>query len=675
MAIDLRAKVYCSLGRVISGNLNDSYLQETGLVKTTGQVILSGIYAPSVGQIVQFGYYQNNYLSRIPRCLRVLSFFADPFRNETTVELGDALVYYENRKPALKNPSAAEENEDVPCSEFQLAPPQISASYVFTQCLTALGLTSSGASLTNKFTLDEFDISAGYISVISDLLVSENQFGYLNENEVLIVKSFNTSGGIGPSIKEWDIIDVSSIGSGDLPGDAVAVNYSSLKLKVPGDEETANDVDSRNWEYEKQETINSDIEMTLVPRDGVPDIGQAVTYSYPNHETRETRNTYDSWNRKTKSVTTITKTIAASNSALLESIINYDRQNIADDYQIKTLASSVKSLRTIEREERYWTYDKVAFGGTNNCVYKEAAAQDDIGRVIKEEYYLYQDSLAFVGSMSVPSYVYKKGTELKVLIPSYRSDILAKKQVIEYEAATVNVGPVESETTKTTTTDWISVILTPQGQLAYARLNAKNIRVNAVQSSTNTGTSSEFEVSEAELQEDIDRQVQYGSRLVVENINTENYYGYKVGLQIRPGSADRFKESFSSDDPTESKAEIEWVTGSSDSQNVVEFSLPYAPDDRITGTSLTGYNSIPSDAPAKARAYGATQNKLLLGNRFGVSLQISSSLLPPRPFDPIYINAKGIMGEYRVNGAGWTFDSTGIVSSVDALFWGAVGAS
>lgn len=680
MAIDLRAKIYCSLGKVISGNLSDSYLQGAGLVTTSGQVTLSGIYNFNAGTIVKFGYYQNGYISRIPRTLRVLSYFADPFRKETTVELGDVLVYLENRKPPLTPPSTADENSSLPCSTFQTVPPQISASYVFNQCLTALGLTSTGANLTNKFSVDVFDISAGYVSVMNDLLVSENQFGFLNENEVLVVRSFDRDQKTGPSIKAWDIIDVSGIGSGEVPGDAVAVNYSSLKLRTPDEEETVTSIDTRNWEYEKQDITNSDVEMTIFnnqPGNYMND----RTYRYKNYEKREIRNEYDSWNRKTKQVTQITKSIIVANPGFVESIINYPAENSAEVSDLNLFAWQISSMEVPEIEERYWTYSTRAFGSTDGCQYKEASEKGDVGTVVKEEYYLYQSEMGLAAAMSIPSYVYKVGNDLRLLQPStsltFGGSFLTKKQVIEYESAEVTVGSVASETTKTTTTDWLAQILTQQGQQMYAKLAESNIRISAVATNNmpgdyaqNSGT-----ISESTLLEDFEETIARAGTLVVDNVSVENYYGYKVGLQIRPSTTDRYVAAFQSEDPKESVANIEWITGSSQSTNVITFNMPYAPDDKITYSSSIGYRSVASDAPAKARAYGTTQNKLLFGNRYGVSVQISASLMPLRPFEPVYVNVNGIMGEYRVNGASWTFDSSGIVASMDALFWGAVGAS
>ena len=100
-AVDIRAQTFCSLGTIISGNLADTYAQGSGLITTRGSVELSGIYNPPVGTRVEFGYAKGGFVARLPRTVRVLSSFADPFRRKTTVQLGCLLTFLENRKPPV----------------------------------------------------------------------------------------------------------------------------------------------------------------------------------------------------------------------------------------------------------------------------------------------------------------------------------------------------------------------------------------------------------------------------------------------------------------------------------------------------------------------------------------------------------------------------------------------
>jgi hypothetical protein len=109
MTVDVRAKVFCNLGTVIQGSLADEALSAgQGLITCRGQVVLNGLSTPAVGSTVNFGWVRGSTIARIPRTLRVLSSFADPFRGTTTVQLGDKLVYLAN----LRGKKAQEEESD-----------------------------------------------------------------------------------------------------------------------------------------------------------------------------------------------------------------------------------------------------------------------------------------------------------------------------------------------------------------------------------------------------------------------------------------------------------------------------------------------------------------------------------------------------------------------------------
>lgn len=104
MPIDVRAKVFCNLGPLISGNISDEPLTVgQGLIRCRGQIVLKGLFTPSVGSVVTLGYEQNGTVARIPRVLRVLGSFADPFRNTTTVSIGDKLVWLADSNQAIKD--------------------------------------------------------------------------------------------------------------------------------------------------------------------------------------------------------------------------------------------------------------------------------------------------------------------------------------------------------------------------------------------------------------------------------------------------------------------------------------------------------------------------------------------------------------------------------------------
>ena len=161
MAIDIRANVTCSLGTLISGSISDDYIQGNGLVKTKGQCELQGILTPGIGSVVTFSYTRGGTTHQIPRRLRVLSSFADPFRNITKVELGCKLTYMEGVGPAPtvdgqasyvtgKQQQCLNGWTDYPADSKLPIP--VSAAGVMSLCLSKLGITASSSPLQKGYT-------------------------------------------------------------------------------------------------------------------------------------------------------------------------------------------------------------------------------------------------------------------------------------------------------------------------------------------------------------------------------------------------------------------------------------------------------------------------------------------------------------------------------------------
>jgi hypothetical protein len=169
--------------------------------------------------------------------------------------------------------------------------------------------------------------------------------------------------------------------------------------------------------------------------------------------------------------------------------------------------------------------------------------------------------------------------------------------------------------------------------------------------------------------------------------NTQANYVGKASSEERPKQVERVAGHYSQKEGTGSipeRTETTLVYGNAASQRVIELSLPMSPDDTIErpagmgfpplpGVTDNSWIAVPSVAAQRAQAYGRVQNRMRLGHREGLSIQIVPELMPSIPFAPIYVQAAGITGQYRANGSSWTFDANGIVCSIDAMFWGGAG--
>jgi hypothetical protein len=604
MAIDIRATVTCSLGTLISGSISDDYIQGSGLVKIKGSVEISGTITPAIGTVVTFSYIKGGVTRSIPRKLRVMSSFTDPFRRTTKIELGCKLTYLSDlQEPvdwtAFDDPENAGYNED----DARIVTLPIRASSAMDKCLTELGITASSNPLTNKFSVANFDFGGGYVQVLSDLLVSESYCGYLDTSEVLQVFALDQDAGTGPVFTSADIVDLGPIAVGALPGEAVTVSYSTLKLKQPDPDD--NDPNSEATEtrlWERNETVASGLYYS---------VGNLI---FTGNEYTETFTTYAKIAGSDLPVKRIT--IESANSAKIAGSVGTAYVNNGINFNNVFVVT--------RKEEEYTTYDEQ-------------------GNKLKTETFVYEQALAIYGSLSL-TYVFSPSsfvTFLYVLLPSARTT----------QTYSI-IGTAQQEVTST----YVTWPITIPGQQAIAEyrdeLDTSTDVSNFINRIANAGLVHERTVT---------------------SIST---VGTAAGRPDDLNNATYAKGG----DPnngwrTDSQASLELAVGSATAQRRIELSMPYAPDDTFTGSAGGPFTATASDAPAKANRYGRVQNRLLLGNRSGINLQLAPEKLPAAPYSPLYLQANGLTALYRANGTSWAFDSNGIVCSVDALFWAAVGGT
>lgn len=636
MTVDIRAKVYCSLGLVISGQIADDYVQGSGLIKTRGTIELSGSLRPAAGTVVQLAYQKNGWVARFPRTLRVLSAFCHPFKRTTTVQVGCLLTYMDGRKPPVTNPKAKEENGDLPCSVFDYATIPLSAGYVFQQCLTALSMTSAAIPLTNKFSLDEFDLTPGYVAVMSDLLVSEGYVGHLDEAETLRFIDLSQDVATGPLIGVDGLINLSGINSGDLPGESVLVRYSSKRFKAPDDTDEEGR-EKRDWELEETWETSKFVSVNWTdPEDGDE---RSSTASYVPYTM--TRTTYDTWDRVISRITTRNTVSGEVDAARLTAIASAPEADAG--FRIIDAGISLSFLTTTSFTYAVPATPRAGDGteAASLCIAEDKP--ENYSEVLSESTIETGPLSSVVNFTAVAWYIPGEGIASG---PSGNGVMSTTDTFYSKDEAS---GITITKTIKRTAAG-----LTYAGQQAIAR------RVESSLSSS----------ARLPIMESIGT---YAVGMVPDGSSVRIRTEREFGLQRRPSQAERNNAANLKPVAYEQVTDLEWIVGSPAAQLVQEFSLPYAPDDEITWSEGDGYGHIPSDAQAKALNYGRIQNRLLLGHRNGMSIQTAPEYLPTRPFDPVYINADGITGQFRINGLSWVFDSNGIIASTDALFWGAAG--
>jgi hypothetical protein len=749
MTVDVRAHVFCNLGTIISGSIADEALSVgQGLISCRGQLVLAGLSTPAVGSIVNIGWERDGTIARLPRTLRVLSSFANPFTRQTTVQLGDKLVYLANLKgkkaeeeqPAedgsngpepnvypsdeydwqagqqcylpkegatpfnFSDPKAAsqltvrENYALAPSKVMSRAPMGIRASAVLQKCCFALGLATTGSTLTNVYQ-DDFDLSAGYVSVLDQLISSESLFGYLNESETLVLRGWDGAGS-GPLLNDSSVIELSGINSGVLPGQVVSVTFDSKRLEQTAAEEAQQELDSeeaaqevlddptsteeekeaaqeeldtlaeekqlRDWERDEAVTYNQEYNFYAVDDNGdtIYELGVA-------HNPRSVTLTYyDESDYKIKGITTEERIFAGELGSILQARLNVLAQEITPSFtpvelsNLRVIAATPLLFRTeeyleyepIKQEE---TADSLALDPDRLCpdptgeerVVDEDAAQEK--RVEKQQVRQtvkrFEPIEALIGKLNISGFDF--GDFDLANLPS--GEYEAERTVITYDT-----NQPEGQT-KTRTDRYLAYGLTQNGQQDTAEKGQVTTDLNGLNNLLTTAKRLVFEGTSMAIQQD-----------------------RTFGVQQRPTTEARqeaLKEKQAAvgatNDEGRQQAELEQENSTVESKPKTELEMPLASDDAVVWSASNGYEFKGSNAMSQALRYARTQNAVMFGNRAGVSLQLPAYVMPLYPLSSVYLQAAGLTAAYKANGLSWSFNSDGILGAMDALYAGAVSGS
>lgn len=230
MTIDVRAKIVCSLGKVISGELSDSLMLEGGLIKTSGTLILSGLSLPQRADVVQLAYYkpQSNTITRFPRALRVLNATADPFRNTTTVQIGCKLALMENKVDPKDPFTLGRFYQYMDFGDnYKKYLPTAASDLVFYCCKKCdIQLDPRSFYLNFRFQKAEFDLSSGYLSVVDDLIKSHACYAYMTLEEKLYIRKVSLQSSVSAAVLEnEDLIDLQPMTGAEEPADEIRVTF------------------------------------------------------------------------------------------------------------------------------------------------------------------------------------------------------------------------------------------------------------------------------------------------------------------------------------------------------------------------------------------------------------------------------------------------------------------
>jgi hypothetical protein len=638
MTLDIRANVFCDKGPVISGGFSDDHVQGTGLIRTRGEVVLQGLVTLNPGDLLQLGYEKAGFVILIPRALRVLSSFADPFRRQTTVSVGCKLTMMETlRENKETNPAEDEANSGIPCEEFGKVPINITFDHIATTCLTELGITAATPlGLEGSVSIDSYSFSSGYVSILSDILFSQSKVGFLNAEEQLQVVDLSVLEETGPVYEESDVIDVSPVRSGDIPADVVIVEYSYNRLKEP-DEDEVNDEDERKKRDWELDITQGEPEFHYIWYNNGDSLYLATHYPLSTSVTE-----YDALDRVTRREQRTSTLGAKLNSAYLTELLE----------ETGELRDNTGSAEEVVEEEFLYAYDadelivpptdlapcSYWYTVGSSATFDEERDSQPIEQIVTT----YQPEIGVAGSLNLPTYFYDDGD-------LHPGTVLSPVEVTRISFET----HAESGITKSITYRQSAYCMTTHGQQGLAKMAEEIDSVDQAYGMLLAGLS-----------------------LVNTGVNVETHYDRYYGLQKRPSLQERLEEQFYKD-PRESVSEMEFIQGEEGVGVTTTYSVPWSPDDEIafSTNSSNPYVVVASNAEELARRFGRVQQQLTYGHRMGFGVQMSPDKLPPYAASTATLHLGGIMAQYMVNGQSWTFDSNGIVANVDMVYIGGVGAT
>lgn len=628
-AIDSRATITCNLGEVISGGVSDSYLQNSGLVFTRGQLTLVGVSTPQIGTKVTISYTMASGASGgIPRDLVVLSAFADPFRETTEVSLGCTLTYLDGVMPVPSledgdasyiGPRRLECLNGLAKSAFV---PPIFADELFSYCVSKLGLSSAGVNLEGTYVMDKYDLSGGYVGAIGNLLLSEGKVGYMSGASRLEVVSLSKGAFGGASLGVNDIIDVSGVNSGEQPANIVIVPYIDKRLKRYNPDEAR---------WEEVESVGNPESVTIAYDGGTvtvthtPVTKTITEYGPPNNLTDQCAlkdgGFGDLSDTVVKTTTTRSTCLGHAAGGYVTALKNSGKP------ANETLDGEVKEITEYEFDDK-----------------------DRPKRTVKR---IYEPFFVYAGRMSL-QWVFNDN-----YVDLGNEELLVEEQIEEYDyAGEANIP------------EGLRPGVDVNEPVVYQRVSRATYQAWG---KTQGGSQGPAESTSLEVFQNASEVLNYvfGSLgLVLTDSEVTANKAFNPKGQRRPGEADRAVQQGTLDEQGRKTKYVELqFADNGDGTRVVQYSPPHLTESYFTPEGLP----VNVDSYAASANFGRVQHRLAVGNRLGMNITSTPDKLDLEPYGGLSVSAAGYSATYGCNGLNYSFGRDGIVASVDALYLGGNG--
>ena len=684
MVLDARCQVICNLGPIISGSLSDDHAQGTGVITTTGELVLAGLITAKPGDAVQLGYItpDQTQVARFPRSrLRVLKCFANPLTRQTTVQVGDELAYSKKRKGS----SVPSGLLDVVNGRAPGTGLSIRLSEAVDLAASRLGLSGSLPVLTSYKLASSIDMSQGYVQFMSDALISEGYAVFQQQDGTLVSTSLAPQSFEGPSIEISELIDVAPTEGGEEPA-AVAtgsgqaeqlVEVNDLPLEVPvlaapenAVVDPVNPVESIADKF--PDTLTTPTEPVSLPSTTPAD----PTIEDPAAEGRKL-NLGSSW---TNSTTETTSTLRISNSSggliplqVTETNVTAEQTAGPDNRVVERISKTTTDLAKVNQqfvEDIYRATGDIR-GGPYTSVKQESFEYEEI----QPEGLSDAEKAQLTNEIRNALYA-SDPDELRFLVynPKFRLKRKVENTIISSAEAAGRLGVKDyTRTNGLPGGSGYSQVL--DTEYVYNGNLVKEVRrVFSAYGLTQSGQQAISKaLQKASAPVDLGPFVARFFDLVLDDVQViiRTSDEVEAGIQTPPQKVAQNVER--TPKPVEKSVRQEFKAPELPEVEQLEeekFVVPFLPDDTIDET--TG-EIVPAKPEEKAQQFAKTQNALRIGHKDGLQVTAPLGLLPNQPLAVFHLRNSDVMATYQVNGTSWAFDATSCLVSTDALYVGAAG--
>jgi hypothetical protein len=660
--IDVRAQAFSNLGPVISGQLSDDPLQPgVGLLRTQGEVVISGLIQPAKGTEITIGVrLPGGTLTRFPRRLRVIKAESDPIENQTTLTVGCLLalkwdlvkaeIFYADENPQWTpvEPTAAGSTPNI-CH----------LSTVVATCLTRCGITQAGGNpaITGAKAMDSIDLSDGYLEVASRILGEAGLYGFIDAAETLRLRQVLAPASTGPLLAMSDLITMEPIGDPAAP-DEILVEYTAVeappnyKPKNPDDKSVTWNTDdqnapqggsgyARNWTYQKTispvQTYEIEYQRTVgntkvTFQDSVSFVSESVNQSF-----------YSTISYKDK-----------DGKIQKQDVLSFQTSDTT------TCSAAVNPTEWKSKREGGSGYNPLALQVKATRVSKSYKITEDgpvETRQVTEEY---EPLIAFAGGLAIENYNGVNIAQYNFLVrktvvnktENKASDVTLQKTTV-YQAW----GATSSGKTIASATMKIASRLNDT-----ARVASTIALFNRMSTLVCSGSETVFNRGRGQIP------------VPPKEVDEQNNKLDNIQNDITTNS------SLEKTDPR-GEAVPQLVTlqfGQGEASSTGKYDMQYAPDSYLrpangAGDNDTGMTFVNGASSAAAYTYGKVVHAILSGMANGKSITTEFRNIPSEPLAGIFIEASGTIGKFRANGITYAFDAQGLVAGCDAMLDGGAG--